>query len=119
MNSYKSLFGLLLFLIVSSGLMAQEDTEPNYYRYFTIEIENLKEADFTILTSDRTSSSYLKFNQFCDANSKILVLFDASQPKRIEEMKQEILETIAMELPAKKVLTISGTSYSEQSNFCK
>ncbi len=119
MNSYKSLFGLLLFLVVSIGLKAQKDTPPTYYRYFTLEVENLKEADYTKLRANRTSSPYLKFNQFCDTNSKILVHFDASQPKRIEEMKQEILEIIATELPSKKVLTISGTSHSEQSNFCK
>lgn len=119
MNHLKSLFGALLFVFTALGVEAQTETQPVYYRYFTVEVQDLNQSEFNHFTAARTTNPYLKFEKYCSSTSSVLIKFDASQPKRIEEMKSEITSELQSAFPTKTIAPISTISYSDHSNFCK
>lgn len=119
MNHLKSLFGALIFLFTALGAEAQTETQPVYYRYFTVEVQNLNQLEFNQFATARTANPYLKFEEYCSNTSSILISFDAAQPKRIEEMKSEITSELQSAFSTKTISPISTITYSDHSNFCK
>ena len=119
MNHLKSLFGALVFVFTALGVEAQTESQPAYYRYFTVEVQDLNQSEFNQFAAQRTSNPYLKFEQFCSKTSSLLIKFDASQLKRIEEMKSEIASEVHSAFPTMIIAPISTVSYADHSNFCK
>lgn len=119
MNHLKSLFGALLFVFTSLAVEAQVESQPVYYRYFTVEVQNLEQAEFNQFVSARSVSAPLKFESFCSTSSLLLISFDASQPKRIEEMKTEISNELKSAFPGKSIASISTISHTDHLNYCK
>lgn len=119
MNHLKSLLGALLFVCTSLVVQAQTETQTEYYRYFTIEVQSLGQSEFNQFAAARNANTYLNFEKYCGKTSSILVRVSASEPKRIEAMKSDIISELQAEFPAKTVKTVSIISYSDQLNFCK
>ncbi|NEN23482.1 hypothetical protein G3O08_08205 [Cryomorpha ignava] len=119
MNHLKSLFGALLFVFTTLAVEAQTETQPVYYRYFSVEVQDLNQSEFNQFAAARTANTSLKFEEYCSTTSSLLISFDAAQPKRIEEMKSEITSELQSAFPTKTISTISTVSYSNHSNFCE
>ena len=119
MNYLKSLTCLLLLSAFSFSAEAQTESQPEYYRYFTVNLQNLTRTEFDQFTATRANTETYKFNAYCTATSQILVRCDASEPKRIDDMKADVREILKTQFSSARIESISSISYSDQLNFCK
>lgn len=119
MNYLKSLIYLLLFSALSFSAEAQTQNQTEYYRYFTVNVNDLTRAEFDQFTALRANAEEYKFNAFCNSSSRILVRCDASIPKRIEDMKADVKKILKDQFSTARIKSISSISYSDQLNFCK
>ncbi len=119
MNYLKNLTYLLLLSALSFSAEAQTENQPEYYRYFTVNVQDLTSSEFDQFTAKRANSQTYEFNAFCNSSSLVLVRCDASIPKRIEDMKADVREILKNQFSSARIESISSISYSDQLNFCK
>ena len=119
MNYPKSFTYLLIFLAFSFSAEAQTESQPDYFRYFTVNVQDLTRVEFDQFTATRANTQTYMFSEFCNSTSLVLVRCDASIPKRIEDMKADVREILKNQFSAARIESISSISYSDQLNFCK
>lgn len=119
MNYLKSLICLSLLSAFSFSAEAQTESQPEYYRYFTVNVQELTNREFDQFTTSRANTETYKFDAFCNSTSRVLVRCDASIPKRIDDMKADVREILKKQFSSARIESISSISYSDQLNFCK
>jgi len=119
MNFPKSLICFLLLSTFSFSAEAQTQNQPEYYRYFAVNIKDLTRGEFDQFAAARSKAEPYKFNAFCNSTSQLLVRCDASIPKRVDDMKADMQEILKKQFSATRIESISSISYSDQLNFCK
>lgn len=110
---------LVLLALCANRLEAQPTQSDTYYRYFTVELADLKAGSLATLKSNPDSNPAIDFKQSCNSNSKILVTVDAAYPKRIEDIKLEINNIVIQKLPEATIRATELISSSDHSNFCE
>lgn len=118
MNYLKSFFCLLLLWLLAFSANAQESN--NYYRYFSVTVNDLTRAEFEQLTASRTANETYDLHSFCSTNSTVLIKVDATATaKRIDDIKSEINQLFSHRFSSARVQRVTQISYSDQFNFCK
>ncbi len=118
MIKFKYVFSLLILTLLSFAVKAQTESQTKYYRYFTVEVENISQAEFDQLSASRESNNHLQFEEICPIKELVLVTYDASVPKRIDDMEAEIKGALSAQFPSKEISNVETLVYSDKTNFC-
>ena len=119
MNLLKSLLCFLLLSAFSFSAEAQTQNQPEYYRYFKVNVKDLTRGEFDQFTATRANAEPYNFNAYCNSTSTVLVRCDASIPKRVDDMKADVKEILKDRFSSARIESITSISYSDQLNFCK
>ncbi len=112
-------FTLLIGIFGSPHLQAQDTSAPNlHYRSFEVQVEGWTQEEVNELRQT-LPENVMKLQVTCSKNDKFLIAVDASYPKRIEDIKTEIMTKLTGVFGADRIHEIETLSHQKTVNYCK
>jgi hypothetical protein len=93
--------------------------DEQYFRYFSIEIEDLEDFEpslFEEALSDRSAYSVL---ETCNSQNALLIAVNANYPKRVDAIAEELQQMLLEVIPSRKLKGIETITLDEKVSFCQ
>lgn len=108
-----------IFLIgLTTSLPAQNSTDISYYRTFSVELKNIDQETEQKLHDLFSQRLNFTLKDVCTKGDKVLVAVDSTYPKRVNDIKDELLEIISNDLGKRKVIKVKTVPFAEQNSYC-
>ncbi len=109
--------GVFLSLL-NTSLPAQNSDQSTYYRTFSVELKKIDQETEQKLNELFNQRNSFMIEDVCAAGSKILVAVDAKYPKRVDDIKVELLNIISSQLGKRQVIEVLSIPYDKQNTYC-
>lgn len=112
------LFAIFTLSAQQASAQKTDSGSPTHFRNFEVEITTWTDQDMDQLR--RTfADKVMVLRQTCRKSNTILVAVDASYPKRVEAIREEISAELARVLSADRIVKIESIPHQKTINYCK
>lgn len=106
-------------MLLISAIMPECKAQEKYFRYFEVETKTLSEAQSERIRSAFAVHPQMKLEAACPDLNLLVIAVDASYPKRIDAMAEEITATTGEILKTKNIQSVKTVPAAERGQNCR
>lgn len=106
---------ILLHTAFPPDCFAQE----KYFRYFEVEVKARSEMQSESIREVFSRHSHMSLEAVCPDKNRLVIAVDASYPKRIEAMEEEITAAVGEILKTKNIQSVRTVPATERGKNCR
>ncbi len=113
---------IALFICFISGYQVnaqKSSSEPEaYFRYFKLETGHLTSVQLSNLENSFDNHREIKMKSSCIDGKSVLLAVNASYPKRIEAIREEIMSICSAHFSRADIRSVISVALPDITNFC-
>ncbi len=99
--------------------MPECKAQEKYFRYFEVETKSLSEAQSERIRAAFEAHPQMQLEAACPDLNMLVIAVDASYPKRIDAMEEEITKTAGEILKTKNIQSVKTVPAAERGQNCR
>lgn len=104
-----------VWICSATTLCAQE----KLYRYFELDIKSLTTEQSQDIASHVANQRVMELHASCPDKQKMVIKVDASYPKRVPEIEEELKALAGKSVKSKNILSVRSVPVTERNEICQ